>query len=295
MTFFSLMLLLLEAERAWAYAQELLNENVKAQDGTLRRRALSRFRTALSWSKQLREHCLTLYESSPSRLSPTSYAEVIAYSLLLHGRFLRTKDDFDPAVKELSVCHAILDQLASSANSSRDQALYTVFSDEIAPEIRYCAHELGRDKAYDINAIVAELAPKYMQPIVPGGAALLAILKSSVASGSGKEQNLDPVLWEGRPVPIRSPELVDAVLRVQKAVRTLDGDRKNQGGKAAAASEGKDGSQKQTRSHHTSRGQLAAFDGVLSALSDAEDLAKKLIESQQVSCDICFECSQDYA
>ncbi|KAG9025709.1 hypothetical protein FRB95_009849 [Tulasnella sp. JGI-2019a] len=267
-----LMLLLYEAERAWAYAQELLNENIKAQDGAIRRHALSRFRKALSWVTELRDRSSALYQSSPPQLSPTAYAEVIVYSLMLHGRFQRTKDEYNPALKELSVCRAILDQLVATAKSSRDQALYTVFSDEIDPEIRHCAHEIGRSKAYDITAIVADLAPKNLESEVPGGAALLAAVKSSVASGSRRNQDLEPVVWEGKPVPIRSPELVDAFLRIQKTVGVLEGDRK-QGSKAGTA--------EKTRTRHSSRGQLAAFDGALSALSDAEDLAKKLAESQQ--------------
>ncbi|KAG8889510.1 hypothetical protein FRB98_003984 [Tulasnella sp. 332] len=265
-------LLLYEAERAWAYAQELLNENVKAQDGTIRRRALSRFRKAITWVTELRERASALYQSSPPQLSPTSYTEVIAYHLMISGRFQRSKDEFNPALKDLCVCRALLDQLVASARSSRDQALYTVFSDEIDPEIRHCAHEIGRAKAYDIVAVVADLAPKNLESVVPSGTALLAALKSSVASGSGRDHDLEPVIWEGKPVPIRSPELVDAFLRIQKTAHVLEGDRK-QSTKLSATDK--------ARTHHSSRGQLAAFDGVLSALSDAEDLAKKLVESQQ--------------
>ena len=73
---------------------------------------------------------------------------------MLHGKILRYREDFTPALANLVTAKSILDDLSANAVLSRDQALATAFIDDISPEIRYCAHELGHARAFDIDAIV---------------------------------------------------------------------------------------------------------------------------------------------
>lgn len=118
---------------------------------------------------------------------------------------------------QLSVAKGLLDELASRADTSRDQALYTYFADAIGPEIRYCAHELGREKSYDVDGIVAEISGKHRDEIVEGYNALLEKLQSesgAVEQDKAKKK-LGTLMWEGEPVPVRNPELVDVLLKVQ--------------------------------------------------------------------------------
>ncbi|KAG8899780.1 hypothetical protein FRC00_000935, partial [Tulasnella sp. 408] len=142
-----LLLDLFEAERAWAYAQELILEATKTKKTSDRRHALSRFRKALQWAKELSDRSSTLHSSSPQRISHVAHTEITTYYLMLRGRFERTKDEFEAALGNLAVSRSLLDALTNSATSSRDQALYAVFIDEVNPEIRYCAHQMGRAKA----------------------------------------------------------------------------------------------------------------------------------------------------
>ncbi|KAG8951763.1 hypothetical protein FRC03_012384 [Tulasnella sp. 419] len=264
-------LLLFETERAWAYAQELFIEHGKSKDSSVRKHALSRFRRASTYATQLFQHATTIYSSSASRISILSYAEIITYHLIIQGRLSRAKEEFQDAIAQLSVARSLLDKLSSAATTSRDQALYTVFGDEIGPEIRYSAHELGRSKSYDIDGVVAEYAPKHGESQIKGYKSLLDnITATSSTSGSGAKGRLGPIDWEGQPVPIRSPELVDAFLKVQDAVAKLDA-----GHQGATA-----GDQQQSKAKR-SRSKVVAFDGVLSALSDAEDLSRKLLEGHQ--------------
>src|ERR1700683_30624 len=159
----SLQLLLLEAERAWAYSQELIMSALQPANedkaSSLRHSATGRFRRAVNWSTQLLSLCQSLHASS--RLSADSLLQVTVYTLILNGRFLRYRDDFEDALIQLCVARNLLDELADRASTSRDQALATLFADDIGAEIRYCAHELGRSKAYDVNGIVKELASKH--------------------------------------------------------------------------------------------------------------------------------------
>ncbi|KAH9487176.1 Signal recognition particle subunit SRP68 [Psilocybe cubensis] len=259
-----LQLLLFEAERAWAYSQELTSSSLlpanKDQASSLRHSATGRFRRAVHWSTQLLSLCQSLYASS--RLSAENLVEASIYTIILNGRFLRYRDDFEDALIQLSVARSLLDDLAETSSTSRDQALAILFSDEISPEIRYCAHELGRAKAYDVNGIVAEIAPKYRNELVENCDALLAKLQKEEKSSSSAS-NLKPITWEDQPVPVRYPELVDVLLRVQKAEAGIRDDNRNPAKKTKLG--------------------VTAYDAVLSALSDAEEVARKLQETQQLS------------
>lgn len=180
---------------------------------------------------------------------------------MLNGRFLRARDDFDDALAQLGVARGLLDVLAERAGTSREQALYVLFADEVGPEIRYCAHELGRERAYDVDAIVQEVSVKWREVLVQGCGALLEALGKEGGGEKGRKR-LEELSWEGRPVPVRNPELVDVLLKVQEAEAWLDGEKK-----------------KETRSKKG----VAAYDAILLALSDAEEVARKLMEAQQLS------------
>lgn len=267
-------LLLFEAERAWAYSQELIAHSLmpanEARASSLRHSATGRFRRSVSWSNQLLSLCQSLHATS--RMSAANLVQVIAYTVILNGRFLRYRDDFEDALAQLSVARNLLDELAATAVTSRDQALSILFSDEIGPEIRYCAHELGRAKAYDVDGIVADLAPKYRNNIVENCVTLIANLHSEgqAATQSEIRKKLKQLTWENELVPVRNPELVDVLLKVQEAEARLDG--REQGSTSTGPS----------KQPVKSKKGVAAYDTILLALSDAEELARKLSESHQL-------------
>jgi signal recognition particle subunit SRP68 len=271
-----LQLLLLEAERAWAYSQELsalaLQPSNEGKASSLRHNATGRFRRSVNWATQLLSHCQALHTAS--RFSAENLIQVTIYTLILNGRFLRFRDEFEDGLIQLSVARGLLDNLAAQASTSRDQALATLFSDEIGPEIRYCAHELGHSKAYDVDGIVSTLASKHRNKIVDGCDTLLEDLKRELdaARKGGSRKKLGDLVWEGQPVPVRNPELVDVLLKVQEAEDRL--------GEGESAEKGK-GKTTQMEGSRSKTG-VAAYDAILLALSDAEDVARKLIEAQQV-------------
>ncbi|KAF9258621.1 hypothetical protein L218DRAFT_909282 [Marasmius fiardii PR-910] len=263
-------LLLFETERAWAYSQDLNAQSLqpgKAENASsIRHHATGRFRRSIHWAMQLLSHCQNIYKAG--RLSAENLLEVTVYTLMLNGRFLRYRDEFEDAITQLCVARSLLDTLADVAPTSRDQALATFFSDEIGPEIRHCAHELGRSKAYDVDSIVDEISEKHKNELVEGCDSILAKFQGEVMSGKGENlQKLEPLVWEKETVPVRNPELVDVLLKVQQAekkLRIFTGT--NEGRNSAPGSK---------------KG-VAAYDAILLALSDAEEVARKLSEAEQV-------------
>ncbi|KAI0079067.1 hypothetical protein K474DRAFT_725051 [Panus rudis PR-1116 ss-1] len=279
-----LQLLLFEAERAWAYSRELhaqaMNPANDDKASALKRNATSRFRRAVNWATQLLSHSQSLY--ALGRLPAQGLIEATIYTLILNGRFLNSRFDYEDALIQLSVARSLLDELASRATTSRDQALYTAFADEIGPEIRYAAHELGNPKAYDVDAIAADISSKHKNEIVEGYDFLVQKLIEQSAGGADTERKkLNPIVWEGEPVPIRNPELVDVLLRVQEAEQKLKD--------SASEKQNADQQTKETKKKGKvgkgarSKKGVAAYDAILLALSEAEDVARKLVESQQLN------------
>ncbi|KAF9652058.1 hypothetical protein BDM02DRAFT_3184041 [Thelephora ganbajun] len=271
-----LQLLLFEAERAWAHSQELTTQSLdpaKADKrSALRHSATSRFWRAINWSTRLLSLAQSLYASK--RLSAGNLLEFTIYTLILNGRFLRSREEqLQDALSQLCIARYLLDNLFAQATSSRDQALATLFIDEIGPEIRYCAHQLGNKKAYDVDGIVQELSAVHKDKLVEDCDDILSALRGETHSGTQNslKQKLDTLMWEGKPVPIRNPELVDALLRVQEAEARLAATKKSSGGDKA-----------QSGSNTTKRS-VGAYDAVLSALSDSEEVARKRTETQQLS------------
>ncbi|KAL5495759.1 SRP68 [Sanghuangporus weigelae] len=274
-------LLLFETERAWAYSQDLYTASVqnKEHETKLRHTATGRFRRAIHWCTQLLSHCQALHAAQ--RISAENLLEINAYTLILSGRFLRFRNEYEDALDQLCVARDILDLLADCAESSKDQALATLFSDEIAPEIRYCAHQLGQKDSYDIDRIVKEAAPKRRDALVDGYAGLIERLRSEGhgdATTQGRKR-LQELVWEGEPIPVRNPELVGVLLRVQDAEGLL---------KAKATTDEKEDAdveakQQGKKRHHKTRKGVAAFDAILAALSDAEEVARKLAEAQKAT------------
>ena len=285
-------LLFFEAERAWAYSQELnlqatqATTNPKAPKGhdsdpsALRRHATSRLRRAVHWSTQLLSHCQTLCSSG--RLSTNDYIQATVYTLIINGRLFRHRYEFEDALVQLSVARGLLDELASKAATSRDQALATAFADEIGPEIRHCAHEMRLQNSYDVDAIVMNVAPKHRSQLVEDYDKVLASLGKEVDSAGHGRQKLETLIWEDEPVPVRNPELVDVLLRVQEAEKPLS--EGNELEEQRDAQEAAEGSKKGRlgKGARSKRG-VAAYDAILLALSDAEEVARKLVEAQQLA------------
>ncbi|KAK7688104.1 hypothetical protein QCA50_008474 [Cerrena zonata] len=278
-----LQLLLFEAERAWTYSREIsaqaANPNNNEKASALRRNATSRFRRAVNWATQLLSHCQALY--AVNRLSAEDLLQATIYTLTLNGRFLSSRFDYDSALVQLAVARSLLDELAVRAVTSRNQALATAFADEIGPEIRYCAHELGNAKAYDVDGIVSEISLENKNEIVDGCDGIVKKLEEENAGGAEAERKkLRPVLWEGEPIPVRNPELVDVLLRVQDAENKLQETPSEKPNTESRAPNGKKG--KIGKGARSKKG-VAAYDAVLHALSDAEEVARKLVETQQLS------------
>ena len=252
----SLQLLLFEAERLYAFAQELYRSEQH-------HKAISKYRRCILWANRLLSLCEQLPED---QFSASSLCEVLIYTHILNGNISFKRDQFEMSMKYQTAAYYLLLLLQENQKSSRDQALANVFIDAISPEIRFSSHELGAHRSYDVPKLVDALGPKNCMELIPKISEIRRKLidensRSNDMTGGGS-RDLKPWLWEGEPIPIRNPELVDALYKVQKVEEKA--------------------SLKEISEKHSGGNRIRAYDAVLQVWTDAEDVARKLMESNQV-------------
>ncbi len=252
----SLLLYLFEAERLYAYAQELYAADEH-------HKAIAKHRRSLSWAARLTALCLQL---SQADFPVAALFEVFTYSRIISGRLALKKDDFSAALSSLCAAHHLLDVLTRSSPSTRDQALASVFIDEISPEIRYCAHELKTNRSHDVQRIVNAIGPRECELTIEGFIELSNTLSTNAGSAAPQVEHIPNKLWtwDGKIVPIRNPELVDVLERVQNAEQRL-ANQDRLGNKA----------------------RMTAFDAILQSWSEAQEVSKRITEMQKETTVAC--------
>jgi signal recognition particle subunit SRP68 len=91
--------------------------------------------------------------------------------------------------------------------------------------------------------------------------------------GKKEEREAVELVWRGRDIPVRSAELVGVVLKVKKAIASLEAD-KDVGGKK------KKGGRKEVMGAR----RMGTYDKALLVLSEGEDVARQLVEDNKVRC-----------
>lgn len=312
-------LLLFEAERAWAYSQELRAQAFDDDSHPqLRKRAISRLRRAEQWSYSLHQ----LVQALSSRFDVYSRAQTAAYLLIINATTAFDRSQWEKALQTLSVARNLLNAIAANSDTSRAEALANSFVDAGEAQMRYSAYQLGNSEQ-DMDKIATSIAlPKVGEKILPEYSQLVQELASAKATNRGTQKQALSLSWHGRQIPVRNPELLDtivaaqseeAALRASVQVEAISDSAAEAAAAAAAAANRKSKSAatdgKRVRLSHAQRKakkreivhgessaqgarnaaatvrlgkagrtELDPFDRALSAFTDAEDVARKLVD-----------------
>ncbi|XP_056405412.1 signal recognition particle subunit SRP68 [Hyla sarda] len=183
-----LLLILMDAERAWSYAMQLKMEaNTEPRK---RFHLVSRLRKAVKHGEELERLC------ESDRVDAKTKLEAQAYSAYLNGMLQFEQQQWQDAMKAFNKCKTIYEKLAS-AFTEEQAVLYNQRVDEISPNIRYCAYNIGDKTA--INEL--------MQMRLRGGGAegLLAEKLETLISQTRAKQaaTMSEVEWRGRTIPVK--------------------------------------------------------------------------------------------
>ncbi|XP_067354162.1 signal recognition particle subunit SRP68 [Channa argus] len=182
-----LLLVLMEAERAWSYAMQLKQEaNTEPRK---RFHLLARLRKAAKHSEKLEKLC-----ESP-RVDAKTKLEAQAYTAYLSGMVEFELQEWKRAMEAFNKCKTIYEKLAS-AFTEELAVLYRQRVDEISPNIRYCAYNID-----DPNAIKDLMQ---MRLTGGGGGMMAEKLESLITQARTKQAaTMSEVEWRGRTVPVK--------------------------------------------------------------------------------------------
>uniref|UniRef100_A0A8C1ZKT0 Signal recognition particle subunit SRP68 n=2 Tax=Cyprinus carpio TaxID=7962 RepID=A0A8C1ZKT0_CYPCA len=183
-----LLLVLMEAERAWSYAMQLKQEaNTEPRK---RFHLLARLRKAAKHGEQLEKLC-----ESP-RVDAKTKLEAQAYTAYLNGMVQFELQEWKSAMESFNKCKTIYEKLAS-AFTEEQAVLYHQRVEEISPNIRYCAYNIGDQNA--INDLMQ------MRLSAGGGGGMMAEKLEALITQTRAKQAavMSEVEWRGRTVPVK--------------------------------------------------------------------------------------------
>ncbi|XP_008580687.1 PREDICTED: signal recognition particle subunit SRP68 [Galeopterus variegatus] len=183
-----LLLVLMDAERAWSYAMQLKQEaNTEPRK---RFHLLCRLRKAVKHAEELERLC------ESSRVDAKTKLEAQAYTAYLSGMLRFEHQEWKVAIEAFNKCKTIYEKLAS-AFTEEQAVLYNQRVEEISPNIRYCAYNIGDQSA--INELMQ------MRLRSGGTEGLLAEKLEALITQTRAKQaaTMSEVEWRGRTVPVK--------------------------------------------------------------------------------------------
>lgn len=196
-----LSILLMEAERCWSYAMELkLFANTEPRKKFHMIRKLAK---ASKYADDLNKMC------ELERVDARTKLEAQAYKYWMTANFKFEVQDWRSAIDLYTQSRSIYEKLAGAFMDETTKALYLQRVEEIGPNIRYCAYNLGQGGT-DINDLMKMRLSAVGQDMLAAKIdAAIAQTREKLASSFGE------VTWQGKTVPIRNEKVRVFILRIQ--------------------------------------------------------------------------------
>eukprot|EP00617_Octactis_speculum_P026972 CAMPEP_0185745674 /NCGR_PEP_ID=MMETSP1174-20130828/4077_1 /TAXON_ID=35687 /ORGANISM="Dictyocha speculum, Strain CCMP1381" /LENGTH=599 /DNA_ID=CAMNT_0028419843 /DNA_START=22 /DNA_END=1822 /DNA_ORIENTATION=- len=204
-----LMILLLNTERAWAYAMQLKQTmNRGESENHLANHMLRRFTKAVKWSTALEQLSGNLADGR-------TCLEINAYASWMSANLYVEQEAWSKALENFTTAHRICEELGK-VGSLEQQDLFTQRSEEITQSIRYCNYNMGSDKGE--GGVAEAMADGGMQ----SSAELEAQLDAVTASTASAVDNKDMMEWRHHKIPIHDEDLRKQVVKAKEVDRNLD-------------------------------------------------------------------------
>uniref|UniRef100_A0A8C2UCK7 Signal recognition particle subunit SRP68 n=1 Tax=Coturnix japonica TaxID=93934 RepID=A0A8C2UCK7_COTJA len=184
-----LLLILMDAERAWSYAMQLKQEaNTEPRK---RFHLLSRLRKAVKHAEELERLC------ESNRVDAKTKLEAQAYMAYLTGMLRFEHQEWKAAMEVTAFNQETIYEKLANAFTEEQAVLYNQRVEEISPNIRYCAYNIGDQSA--MNELMQ------MRLRSGGTEGLLAEKLEALITQTRAKQaaTMSEVEWRGRTVPVK--------------------------------------------------------------------------------------------
>eukprot|EP00794_Sanderia_malayensis_P008838 gene8838-9784_t len=191
---------LMNAERVWSYAMELkLLANTEPRKKFHMTRKLKK---SVAYAEELYNLC------DCDKVDARTKLESQAYLFWMTANLKFELQDWQSAIDLYGKARTIYEKLAS-AFIDDTKLLYLQRGEEITPNIRYCAYNLGEDSV-DINDLVN------LRMHAAGQDLLVSKIDAAISQTREKlASNVGEVSWRGRTVPVRNEKARVFILRMQ--------------------------------------------------------------------------------
>jgi signal recognition particle subunit SRP68 len=205
---------LLMAERAWAYAMQL---KLDAEDGvpcSVRRHMCRRLAKATKFARELEQLCTSAADERTC-LEATAYAEWMV------GIYSLEREQWMEAMEHLSTASRVCTELGR-VGSLADQDLFSVRAEEIEPSLRYCKYQLQRGGGAGLDP--SDMLKLQQDACSPASDDLLAAKLAKVVSETRQVEAhaLESVTWRGHRLLLRSEKLRMSLVVANDRVRMLE-------------------------------------------------------------------------
>lgn len=191
------------AERAWGHAMQLKQEaNTEPRK---RFHLISRLRKAVKHVDELESLCESTKCDARTKL------EAQAYAAWIRGSLQFELQEWQPAMEYFRRSQTIYEKLSQALNED-ERALYKQRVEELTPNIRYCAYNIGDESA------INDLMQMRLSGKASGEDILATNLDNLIAQTREKQAaTLSEVTWLGRTVPVRQEKVRVFLLNVQES------------------------------------------------------------------------------
>ncbi|KAL9012707.1 MAG: hypothetical protein Q9173_002536 [Seirophora scorigena] len=155
-------LLLLSAERAWAFAMHMksthaADTSAKGITGSTKSHVVSRLRKATTYASHLVK---LLQEMDNDGALTQPLLEAQAYQQSLQGALSFEKGDWEKCLQSYAETHLLYTALAQSRGPKQDEVFKDLLSNTIDPRIRYAAYQMKLPRTMSIEVIVQRYIPR---------------------------------------------------------------------------------------------------------------------------------------
>uniref|UniRef100_A0A2L2Y0W4 Signal recognition particle subunit SRP68 n=1 Tax=Parasteatoda tepidariorum TaxID=114398 RepID=A0A2L2Y0W4_PARTP len=199
---------LMMAERAWGYAMQLKQEaNTEPRK---KFHLVSRLQKAAKIATDLEVLC------ESSKCDARTKLEAQAYSAWIKGSLYFELQEWQAAIEQFRISQTIYEKLSEALNEE-EVILYKQRVEELTPNIRYCAYNIGDETA------INDLLKLRLSGKTSGEDLLAADLDHLIAQTREKQAvTLSEVEWRNRKIPVRHEKIRLFLLNVQDSQTQVD-------------------------------------------------------------------------
>ncbi|KAL7288721.1 hypothetical protein TKK_0017446 [Trichogramma kaykai] len=197
------------SERAWAYAMQLRQES--NTEPRKRFHLVSRLRKAGSYANELHQLIESINCDARTKL------EIQAYVAYIQGSINFELQEWAPAMENFKKAQVLYENLAK-ALPEHEQLIYKQRVDEITPNLRYCAYNIGDTTAID----------DLMQMRGKLGGEILNNLDTLIHQTREKQASTEEITWRGKSCGSAPPKAAALIMADKSLNGTLEKADSNQ-------------------------------------------------------------------